>query len=204
MIKMSCFQLPVGKLYTIFSIKWIFILNVAIFEIGSAICGAAPNSTVLIIGRAISGLGCSGIVSGALTILSKSVPLSRRPIFTGIIGAMFAVASLCGPPLGGVLTDHVSWRWCFYSTLPRIFLRTQICTHISFLTLRHCSKSSSRRFYHCRPRSVFSPSLPGLITISSSSCHYACPRPPEYIHAFPSRGYVTIGTRMGRCQVFMG
>lgn len=115
---MSCFQLPVGQLYSLFSLKWIYIGAIFVFEIGSAICGSAPNSTAFIFGRAIAGLGCSGLVSGALTILANSVPLRKRPIFAGIIGSMFAVASVCGPPLGGALTDRVSWRWCFYINLP--------------------------------------------------------------------------------------
>lgn len=115
--QMSCFQLPVGKLYTIFPTKWFYLTAIAVFEIGSAVCGAAPNSITLIVGRAIQGMGCSGLVSGAFIILSKSVPLHRRPMFAGIIGSMFAISSVCGPPIGGALTDRVTWRWCFFSKL---------------------------------------------------------------------------------------
>lgn len=62
-----------------------------LFELGSLICGVAPNSLAFIVGRAIAGLGAGGIFAGALTILSYAVPLSKRPMFAGAIGAMFGV-----------------------------------------------------------------------------------------------------------------
>ena len=60
----------------------------------------APTSTALIVGRAIAGLGSAGIFSGALIIIAYSVPLEKRPIYTGIIGAMYGIASVGGPLLG--------------------------------------------------------------------------------------------------------
>ena len=73
------FQLFFGKLYTFLSLKWIYLGAILIFEIGSAVCGAAPNSTALIIGRAVAGLGSAGIFSGAILIVSNTVPLRQRP-----------------------------------------------------------------------------------------------------------------------------
>jgi hypothetical protein len=93
-------------------------MAIGIFEIGSLICGVAPSSSSLIVGRAIAGLGCSGIFSGALLIIAHSVPLDKRPVYAGLASGMFGIASFVGPLLGGAFTDHVSWRWCFYINLP--------------------------------------------------------------------------------------
>lgn len=118
LLTMSAFQLLFGRIYTFYSPKWVYIACVGLFELGSLVCGAAPNSVALILGRAIAGLGSAGIMSGAIVIIVYLVPLEKRPAYTGIFGAVFAVASVAGPLLGGVFTDKVSWRWCFYINLP--------------------------------------------------------------------------------------
>ncbi|KAI0399016.1 MFS general substrate transporter [Xylaria palmicola] len=114
----AALQLLFGKLYTFLSIKWVYLTAIFIFEVGSLICGVAQNSVTLIIGRAVAGLGSAGLFSGALLILAHSVPLPKRPLYTGLIGSVYGVASVAGPLLGGVFTDKVTWRWCFYINLP--------------------------------------------------------------------------------------
>lgn len=81
MITAASLQLFFGKLYTYLSVKWVFLAAVSIFELGSLICGIAPNSLVLIMGRAIAGLGCAGLMTGGLLVLAHSVPLARRPFY---------------------------------------------------------------------------------------------------------------------------
>ncbi|PWY71775.1 MFS general substrate transporter [Aspergillus sclerotioniger CBS 115572] len=118
LLTLAAFQLFFGRMYTYFNVKWIFLLTLFIFELGSLICGVAPNSTALIVGRAIAGLGSAGLFSGALIILAFSTPLEKRPLYTSMITAVYGIASVVGPLLGGVFTDQVTWRWCFYINLP--------------------------------------------------------------------------------------
>jgi MFS family permease len=114
----AALQLLFGKFYSYFSIKWTYLVAISIFELGSLICGVANSSLTLIIGRAVAGLGSAGIFSGALIILAHSVPLEKRPAYSGFIGSMYGIASVSGPLLGGVFTDKATWRWCFYINLP--------------------------------------------------------------------------------------
>ncbi|KAL8828900.1 MAG: hypothetical protein Q9170_006399 [Blastenia crenularia] len=117
-LTLAAFQSTWGKAYKYFPLKLSFLLSIFIFEVGSLICGVAPNSTALIVGRAIAGAGGAGIASGAYTIIAISAPPRQRPAFTGLMGATYGTASVIGPLLGGVFTDNLSWRWCFYINLP--------------------------------------------------------------------------------------
>lgn len=107
-----------GKIYTYFNVKWTYLIALLIFELGSVLCGAAVNSTMLIVGRAVAGMGAAALFSGGMTIVAYSVPLRKRPVYIGLLSSMFGIASVIGPLLGGALTDRVSWRWCFYINLP--------------------------------------------------------------------------------------
>ncbi|KPM34777.1 hypothetical protein AK830_g11797 [Neonectria ditissima] len=118
MLTNCAFLLVFGKVYTFLNIKATFLTAVCLFEIGSAICGAAPNSIAFIIGRAIAGLGAGGVQSGVLVIIVYAVPLEKRPQYQGLFGAVYGIASLIGPLIGGAFTTNVTWRWCFYINLP--------------------------------------------------------------------------------------
>ncbi|CAK7205357.1 hypothetical protein SEUCBS139899_008127 [Sporothrix eucalyptigena] len=112
------FQLLYGKIYTFFAIKWVFLIAILIFELGSTVCGAAPSSAGFIVGRALAGVGAAGIFAGSIMCIVYAVPLEKRPRLQGLFGALFGIASIVGPLVGGAFTTNVSWRWCFYINLP--------------------------------------------------------------------------------------
>ncbi|KAK5054658.1 hypothetical protein LTR84_001550 [Exophiala bonariae] len=114
----TALQPSFGKVYTYFNVKWTYISALIIFEVGSVLCGAAVNSVMLIVGRAVAGAGAAALFSGGMTIVGYTVPLRKRPIYIGLLSSMFGIASVVGPILGGAFTDRVSWRWCFYINLP--------------------------------------------------------------------------------------
>ena len=118
LLTMSSFQMVMGRVYTFFDIKLVFLSCIGLFELGSIVCGAAQNSTTLIVGRAIAGMGATGLFSGAVTIVVHVLPLAKRPAYMGTFGSIFGIASVAGPLLGGAFTSNVSWRWCFFINLP--------------------------------------------------------------------------------------
>ncbi|MFI7671234.1 DHA2 family efflux MFS transporter permease subunit [Nocardia sp. NPDC049526] len=107
-----------GKLGDLFGRKLIFQLSALIFIIGSMIAGLANGMTLLIVARGIQGFGAGGLMVTAMALIADTIPLRQRGKYQGALGAVFGVTTVIGPTLGGLFTDHASWRWCFYVNVP--------------------------------------------------------------------------------------
>jgi EmrB/QacA subfamily drug resistance transporter len=107
-----------GKLGDVHGRKPLFIVAIVIFLVGSALCGAAQNMWQLVIFRAVQGIGAGGLFPLTLAMVAMIVPPRDRGRYQGLIGSVFAGASIVGPLVGGFIVDNASWRWIFYVNLP--------------------------------------------------------------------------------------
>src|SRR5205823_166029 len=107
-----------GKFGDLYGRKIVLQVAIAVFLVGSALCGIAADMVQLIVLRAIEGIGGGGLIVITISVIGDLIPPRERGRYQGFFGAVFGTATIVGPLVGGFLVDHLSWRWIFYINLP--------------------------------------------------------------------------------------
>lgn len=166
-LTLPSFQSMWGKAYKYHSLRLVFIASIAFFEVGSLVCALAPNSVTLVVGRAIQGAGGAGSTGGCYTIAAFVARPAQVPIIIGLLGSTFSLASVVGPLLGGVFSESVTWRWCFYINVP--IGGVAVHTMLLFRTPQHAKNHSKMGL----KETVIKFDLPGLaLLLCSLTCFF--------------------------------
>ncbi|WP_171785333.1 MDR family MFS transporter [Isoptericola halotolerans] len=123
-----------GRLADVLGRRRMMLGGVALFFLGSVVCGAAPSMGVLIAGRVLQGLGAGAVMPTSLTIAADIYTLEERARTQGYLASVWAISSVVGPTLGGVFSEFVSWRWIFFVNVP-------LCALAAWMLLRRYHES---------------------------------------------------------------
>ena len=126
-----------GKLADLFGRKPVFLFSIAVFLVGSMLCGQAQTMEQLILFRLLQGLGAGGVLPITQTILGDVFPLEERARITGLFSTVWGVSGILGPAIGGFLTEHVSWRWVFYVNFPLCILSLVLISRFLHERVQH-------------------------------------------------------------------
>ncbi|KAJ1959413.1 hypothetical protein IWQ62_004622 [Dispira parvispora] len=130
-----------GKLADVFGLRWCILVCTSLFLVTSVLCAVAFDIIWLIVFRAISGIAAAGMLTLVLVAISKLTPPDKRSKYLGFINLNYCFTCILGPLLGGILSENLSWRWCFYINIPLCLLSLAIV----YITLKGpgCTASPS-------------------------------------------------------------
>jgi EmrB/QacA subfamily drug resistance transporter len=118
MLAVTVFMPILGKLADLYGRKRVYLSCMALFCLGSIVCGLASSMTVLLIGRGIQGIGAGGLMPLAMVIIGDTYPLEQRAKIQSLVGPMMIIPQLLGPTLGGYFVGHLNWHWVFLINIP--------------------------------------------------------------------------------------
>ncbi|WWD17720.1 hypothetical protein CI109_102161 [Kwoniella shandongensis] len=122
MLSVCCFTPIYGRLCNIIGRQYSMILALTFFTVGNLLCAVAPSMEMLILARAIAGIGGGGLSTVSSTITSDIVPITHRGIFQGFGNLAFGSGMGLGAPIGGFINDSLNWRWAFGVQIPVLFV----------------------------------------------------------------------------------
>ncbi|KAF2010030.1 MFS general substrate transporter [Aaosphaeria arxii CBS 175.79] len=134
----AVFQPVIASISEVFGRQQLLLFSLVFFTVGTIMCGAANDFTVLLAGRSIKGIGGGGIITMNQVIFCDIVPLRLRPKYFAIVLSSWSLGTLVGPMLGGALAENTSWRWVFWINLP--FCGVGIILAVFFIRLNAVAK----------------------------------------------------------------